>query len=307
MRASEIRQRLKPWMLPAAMVSGLLFHNYISYVAFLTPYLIFVMLFITFCRVNVREFRLSAMIGWLLSMQVVGAIVLYLCLQWLSRDVAQGVFICVFCPTATAAPVVTGMLGGNVPKLVTYSLVSNVVVAFTAPVLLAWIGNSDINMLSVTADIMVQVAPLMIGPLVAALTVGLLTPKFHHQVASRQAVSFYVWAVSLFIVVGKSVCFIMAEPADKIPEIIVLAVAAGVVCVLQFRIGRRIGARYGDRISGAQGLGQKNTVLAIWLALTYLNPISSVGPAAYIAWQNTINSVQLYYKQRADQRKNAQC
>ena len=57
---------------------------------------------------------------------------------------------------------------------------------------------------------------------------------------------------------------------------------------------------YGDPISGAQGLGQKNTVLAIWLSLTYLNPISSVGPAAYIAWQNTINSIQLYLKQRRD-------
>lgn len=295
---------MKPWVLPAAMVSGLLFHSYISYVAFLTPYLIFVMLFITFCRVDVREFRVSAMIGWLLAVQVAGAVALYLCLQWLSRDVAQGVFICVFCPTATAAPVVTGMLGGNVPRLVTYSLVSNVVVAFTAPALLAWTGGSDMELMPVTIDIMRQVAPLIVGPLAAALTAGALAPKIHHQVASRQGVSFYVWALSLFIVVGKSVSFIMAEPAEKIPEIVVLAASAGIVCGLQFWIGRRIGGRYGDRISGAQGLGQKNTVLAIWLSLNYLNPIASVGPAAYIAWQNTINSVQLYYKSKSSAGKN---
>ena len=54
----------------------------------------------------------------------------------------------------------------------------------------------------------------------------------------------------------------------------------------------------GDKISGAQGLGQKNTVLAIWMAMTYLNPLSSVAPAAYVAWQNTINSWQLYRHQR---------
>ena len=32
--------------------------------------------------------------------------------------------------------------------------------------------------------------------------------------------------------------------------------------------------------------------------MTYLNPLSSVAPAAYVAWQNTINSWQLYRHQR---------
>ena len=137
-------------------------------------------------------------------------------------------------------------------------------------------------------------------PLVLALAMRAVTPRLHRELGSRQSVSFYIWAVSLFIVVGRSVSFIMAEPADRIPEIVALALGAGVVCALQFLVGRRIGAHYGDRISGAQGLGQKNTVLAIWLALTYLNPVSSVGPAAYIAWQNTINSVQLYYRQKRE-------
>ncbi len=300
MRASEIRQRLKPWMLPAAMLSGLLFHSYISYVAFLTPYLIFVMLLITFCRISPREIGLSPMIGWMLAVQVGAAIGVYAALRPLSDDVAQGVFICVFCPTATAAPVVTGMLGGSVPKLVAYSLVSNVVVAVTAPLLLSVIGSGDVDVMATTLAIMRHVAPLILLPLVLALAMRAVTPRLHRELGSRQSVSFYIWAVSLFIVVGRSVSFIMAEPADRIPEIVALALGAGVVCALQFLVGRRIGAHYGDRISGAQGLGQKNTVLAIWLALTYLNPVSSVGPAAYIAWQNTINSVQLYYRQKRE-------
>jgi BASS family bile acid:Na+ symporter len=39
-------------------------------------------------------------------------------------------------------------------------------------------------------------------------------------------------------------------------------------------------------------------VLAIWIATTYLNPIVSVAPAAYILWHNSINSIQLYLHQR---------
>ena len=118
--------------------------------------------------------------------------------------------------------------------------------------------------------------------------------------ADRQAVSFYIWAVSLFIVVGRAVSFVMDEPAAAVPEMILLAILSGIVCCLQFWIGRKIGRRCGDRIAGAQGLGQKNTVLAIWMALTYLHPVSSVAPAAYVAWQNTINSAQLYFKMRRE-------
>lgn len=298
MRGAVIRQRLKPWMLPIAMLGGVVFHQWIGYLAFLTPYLIFVMLFVTFCRINPGEFRITRLSLYLLAIQLFGSLLVFLTIRPLSIDVAQGAFICVFCPTATAAPVVTGMLGGSVPRLVTYSLVSNVAVAVTAPFVLSHTGAADIGMLESIRAISWHVAPMILLPLVIALTVRRVAPGLHREVGSRQSVSFYIWAVSLFIVVGKSVSFIMAEPSGRIPEIVALAVSAGVVCGLQFFAGRRIGALCGDRIAGAQGLGQKNTILAIWLALTYLNPITSVGPAAYIAWQNTINAVQLYRHER---------
>ena len=92
----------------------------------------------------------------------------------------------------------------------------------------------------------------------------------------------------------------MTEPAAAIPEMIAMALIAGLLCGGQFVVGRKIGRRYGDPVSGAQGLGQKNTILAIWMSLSYLNPISSVGPAAYIAWQNTVNSLQLYFKTKRE-------
>ncbi|MDE7135573.1 MAG: transporter, partial [Muribaculaceae bacterium] len=60
-----------------------------------------------------------------------------------------------------------------------------------------------------------------------------------------------------------------------------------------FYIGRKIGKKFGDTVSGGQSLGQKNTVLAVWLAMTYMNPTASIAPAAYIAWQNIVNSWQL--------------
>lgn len=297
MNVAILRQRLKPWMLPIAMVGGLLFHNFIEAIAFLAPYLIFIMLLITFCRVKPSEFRVTRLSGLLITVQIAGAIFLYLALAPFSRELAEGTFICVFCPTATAAPVITGMLGGSIPRLATFSIVSNVCVAILAPILFTLMGSeAQISFLDSITLIATRVVPLIILPLFTAFALLRLAPKVHGEIASRQSLSFYIWAVSLFIVVGRAVSFIMAEPADMIPEMLCLAGLSLAVCCGQFYIGRRIGTRCGDKIAGAQGLGQKNTVLAIWMALTYLHPIASVAPAAYVAWQNIINSAQLYFK-----------
>lgn len=297
MKMSVLRQRLKPWMLPIAMAAGMVFHDFMGRIEFLAPYLIFIMLFITFCRVKPKEFRVTSLSWGLLTVQIVGAIAIYFCLLPLSPDIAQGTFICVFCPTATAAPVITGMLGGSVPRLATFSIISNITVAILAPILFTLMGSdAGIPFMDALITISAKVMPLIILPLVLALLALRFTPKLHKAVAERQAISFYIWAVSLFIVVGRAVSFVMDEPAEAVPEMILLAIFSSVVCCGQFWIGRKIGRRCGDKIAGAQGLGQKNTVLAIWMALTYLHPITSVAPAAYVAWQNTINSAQLYFK-----------
>ena len=70
------------------------------------------------------------------------------------------------------------------------------------------------------------------------------------------------------------------------------------LCFLQFAVGRYIGKCYGDKIAGGQALGQKNTVLAIWMAQSYLNPLSSIVPTIYILWHNLYNSIQMMQKER---------
>lgn len=301
MNIALLRKRIKPWILPIAMVAGMLFHDFMVQIEFIAPYLIFIMLFITFCRVKPHEFRITALSWSLLSVQIIGALALYFIIAPMSVDVAQGTFICVFCPTATAAPVITGMLGGSVPRLATFSIISNIAVALLAPVIFTLMGSdAGIPFSDALLTISAKVMPLIILPLVLALCLLKILPKVHRAVAEKQAVSFYIWAVSIFIVVGRAVSFIMDEPTEAIPEMIILAIFSGIVCCAQFWIGRKIGRRGGDKIAGAQGLGQKNTVLAIWMALTYLHPVSSVAPAAYVAWQNTINSAQLYFKMRRE-------
>lgn len=298
-------RKLKPWMLPIAIVGGMLLHEPLSAVAFVSPWLIFVMLLITFCRVNPTDIHhqwqshRSELIG-LLAVQTIAAPLLYLLCLPMGPLVAQGAYLCVLCPTATAAPVVTGMLGGSVARVATYSILCNVATAVIAPFALTIIDSgAQVDFMTACLLIARKVGPLILGPLLIAFAMRKFAPKMHHRIANHQSISFYLWATALFIIVGNAVGMVIHEPADQIPAMILLSGVALASCIGQFWLGRKIGRMNSDTISGAQGLGQKNTVLAIWLATTYLNPITSVAPAAYIIWQNIINSAQLMRKASA--------
>lgn len=282
------------------MVLGLLTHNFIGVLAPAAPILIFMMLLITFCKINPSEIRITPLTGWLAAIQLTLSFAVYAVTLPFNPLLAQGLFICVFCPTATAAPVITGMLGGSIPNVAVYSIIINAAVALLSPVLFPLINNGEASPDLCTSVFAVakKIVPLVFLPLVTAFVLRAKAPRLHHAIATHQSLSFYMWAVSLTLVVGTSVSFVMKEPPALIPLMVLLALGAGVVCVLQFAIGRLTGKHYGDKISAAQSLGQKNTVLAIWMALSWLNPVTSVAPAAYIAWQNSINSLQLYLHQK---------
>lgn len=105
--------------------------------------------------------------------------------------------------------------------------------------------------------------------------------------------SFYLWLVSLTLVIGRTTCFILDTEADPFVEV-ELALVALVLCLVQFSVGRMLGRAAGDVVAGGQSLGQKNTVLAVWMALNFLDPVASVAPTAYIVWQNFVNSYQIW-------------
>ena len=160
------------------------------------------------------------------------------------------------------------------------------------------IRGGEIDFINSFSQICTEVIPLLLLPLATAVALKHLMPKAHRFISGHQSSSFWIWAVSLFIVMGQAVSFMVRQPASEFMQMSWLALAALVACCLQFFIGRKIGWHYGDPVSGAQGLGQKNTILGLWMSLTYLNPIISVAPASYIVWQNAINSWQLYRKNK---------
>lgn len=281
------------------MITGAVFYRYVQIISFLTPYLIFIMLLVTYCKLSLRNMNLSPLHAWLLGIQVIGSLLIYVLLYSFDPLVAEGTFICVFCPTATAAAVITGMLGGDIACLATYSLLSNMTVAIIAPFIFSFMGDHiSLPFFESFLKIGTEMIPLLIFPFVCALILQKFLPKVHSALQNHQSISFYLWAISLTIVMGKTVSFIASRGNAEYKEEILIALFALIVCILQFILGKLIGKKYYNTIAGGQGLGQKNTVLAIWMALTYLNPLASIGPASYVVWQNSINSLQLWIREK---------
>ena len=59
--------------------------------------------------------------------------------------------------------------------------------------------------------------------------------------------------------------------------------------------------KYDETIAGTQTLGQKNTVFAIWMGATFMNPVTATAGGFYSVWHNLFNSYQMY-KARKEQK-----
>ena len=309
---------LKNWTLPMAMLSGTLGYfilanvpflaptkPYISdLIAYITPLLIFAQLLLTFCKVeNLNELKPKAWHGWLLLIQTLSCLALAALLVCcpmpeVYREVFEGAMVCLICPTATAAAVITGKLGGSASTLTTYTLLSNLLAAVAVPLVFPLVEpHADMTFFAAFLKILSKVFPLLLFPFLLAWFLRLFMPRVHYFLLGFHDLAFYLWGVALAIVSGQTVRSLVNSDAPVSVEILI-ALAGLITCCLQFFLGKRIGGHYNDRISGGQALGQKNTVLAIWMAYTYLNPLSSVGPGSYVLWQNLINSWQLWKKRK---------
>lgn len=291
--------KIKSYMMPVSMLTGAFGFPYLSQLGFLMPYLIFAMLLITYCNISLKDIRFSKLHLYLLAVQLLGSISLYGLVYYINPLVAQSVLICILAPTATSAVVIAGMLGGNVASLTAYSLLSNIAVAVAAPLIFAWIGNdAGLSFWTAFVAICQQIIVLLILPLLIAVFLQYCMPKAHAVLKKTQSLSFYLWNVALIVVTARIILFITEQDAKNYLTEVIMAACAMVICVGQFWLGRKLGRRFDNTVAGGQGLGQKNTILAIWMAQMYLNPISSIGPGSYVLWQNIVNSYQVWRKRR---------
>ena len=312
---------MKDWTLPVAMGLGAVLYFIFAFVPALDdaaqffsplmdailPVFMFLVLFVTFCKVDFRQMRPVWWHLWVLlfNLLLVGMVMLTLLLMQPSPSVKillEALLMCVIAPCATAAAVVTQKLGGNLEQTTTYTFLSNFLTVLLVPVCFPMIEKGgDASFWAAFWKILYQVVVLLVLPMLLAYIVKHHMHRLHQRIISVRDLSFYLWGCSLMIVTGATLKNIVHAQASLL-LLASIALLGLVLCVVQFSVGRYIGHYFHHTQEAGQALGQKNTAFAIWMAYTYLNPLASVGPGCYILWQNIVNSVEIWHHDKHEGR-----
>lgn len=311
---------LKDWTLPAAIVVGSVCYLTFRWVPALDeagnwlgpvfdtlfPVSVFLTLFVTACKVDFHDMRphrwhLGVLAAQLLLVAGNVGIVF-----WVQADLEQkllweAVLTCIIGPSASAAPVVVGKLGGNISTMTSYTLISSLASALMIPGVFPLLeasadvsqGGETIDFMSAFLMILQKVSMVLLLPLALGWLMQHGAKRLCKRLVSVPDLSFYLWAFSLSITTGITVKNIVNSEAS-LKLLLWIAAACFLLCWVQFFIGRFIGRHLGEEINSGQALFQKNTALSIWVAYMYLNPVASIGAGCYVLWQNIINSLELW-------------
>ena len=275
----------------AAFVLGFLC-PWASTLSWMIRWMIVAMMFFVFLQMkfSLRAFRL-AHLKILLANVVIGVGAWMLLRPFCGDVLAQAAFFTGITPTATAAAVIVGLLGGRVEYAVSAFLATNFGVAVLLPFLIpVAIGNTAPGVFLHVVNSLLIVIGI---PLAVAIPVRLVYRKATEIPKKYKDITFFLWVATIFLIIANASAFLHLHKEISNQVLVEIAVISLGLCVFNFWFGRFLGGKKFRRES-SQVLGQKNTTLTIYLALTYANPLVALGPTFYVLWHNAWNTYQLH-------------
>lgn len=303
--AHRLLALFKNYALPIAILLGIVLHRPLVeyHITDVTPYMIVLMLFFSFLKISIRDIHFSPYLFGLTFLQIALAMGSYYLIEGSGLPYAsvwaQGIMICFLCPTASASPVVTGLLGGEVATATSFVLLNTLIISLLSPLLLGLVSDTQLPLLVTAWAILKRIAPIVLTPLILSELLRRFFSSWHRRLLKIPLAAFWVWVITLTLIMAKTFHFVFQEPRSMAFPLLVLALLGGVGCLVQFFLGKVLGIRLmGEPVTLGQGLGQKNSTIGIWMVHSFLNPVASVAMAAYSIWQNLFNSWQLIRKEK---------
>ena len=302
-------------MLPVAIVLGISLYLAYRGLPFLHPagevlhkvasegqrLVIALLLFFQFVKVSPHDLQPRRWHIYTLLFQVISFLVLAVLTAftkgYVGRVLLECAMLCLICPTAAAAGVVTEKLGGSLAETITYVVIINVAATFLIPIVIPMIRPSDeFGFWAYVGHIALKIFPVLILPALVAWTIRYTTHKLQRWLMRLSRYAFYIWGVGLTLamVLATRALILSDLPAFAVALVVAVSLAA---CALQFAYGRFIGKRVAKdngKTTVGQAMGQKNTGFLIWLGYNYMTPVTSVAGGLYAIWQNLFNSWELY-------------
>lgn len=310
----RIIQFVKDWTLPVAIMVGTVVYMTFYHVSqldaigcamapvfdFLFPFLVFLSLLVTFCKIDFRQMRLHRWHMGVLAAQLLLVALNIAVILWAGEDALlwEAVLTCSIGPTAAAASVVASKLGGNISTMTTFTVLSSLVSAVLIPLVFPLLEQSaGVTFFQAFLIILQKVSMVLLLPLLLGWLMQRYAATVCRCLTAIPDLGFYIWAFTLSIMTGVTLRNIVHSEASSL-LLLLIAVATFLLCFLQFGLGRLVGRYLGEEINSGQALFQKNTALSIWVSYIYLHPVASVGAGCYVLWQNIINSLELWQHNR---------
>ncbi len=237
-----------------------------------------------------RVVVLPPVLGWLA----------YFALSGYSSVLADAGFLAAAAPTALATSVMVGFLGGSVAFAATTTFLGNLAAGFYLPLSVWWMGKGGGATPSLGSlwGILIPTLQTLLVPLLLAWGIRRFVPQLASGLGRFKHPAFYAWMFTVFASMSRASHHVH-EQGYGFGVLWPFAAVALAVCVLNFVLGWVVGARE-LRWESSQCLGQKNTILTIWVALNFLDPLAVLGPLSYLVFHNLWNALQLW---RAEQKE----
>ncbi len=289
-----MKQQLRSVSMVLAFLAGGFFHEQLAPFEWWLPIGICVMLSITFIGLDVRKLRPVRMHFWLLlSIQALGV-----GSWWLAKlagypVLAESLYYCAAAPIASASPIIVGLLRGNVEFSTTAMVLSQVVFAIVTPFILPLVVHGDsLGYLELMGVVAYQIFIVLGIPAILSVVLRLTYPPCQTWAPKLKDASLGIWVVNLVVLTAGGVERII-ERGYSFHDMWPMMLGAALVCLIGFTAGYRLG--YPDlKRECSQGLGQKNTVLTLYMAAqSYASPLAYIGPVFYVFCHNMANAIQL--------------
>ena len=256
----------------------------------LIRFLVMFMLFLGFLIIKFDRKILTKELLYIVIANLLIPIPVYYLTSSFGHDIAQAAFLVAATPTGVAVPVVIEFLHKKTSFAAMGVLLTNVTMAVALPLALPLISEykGEIGVYHTVSSIFITV----FIPLVAAIMVRRIGGKIYAIALRLRFLSLYLWAFAIMLACAEARHFVIEY---EIPFSILIATGKIVIliCAFNFIMGYLLGGRRFWRESG-QVLGQKNTIFSVWLGITFLNPVSAIGPVCYIICQNIFNCIQIF-------------
>ena len=295
-------QQVRSLSMVLAFVVGAYFHREIAPFVWWLPIGIAVMLSITFIGLDVKKLKPHRMHLWLiLAIQLTG-IGFWLPVRLAGYPVlAESLYYCAAAPIASAIPIIISLLRGNVEFCTTAMIISQVFFAVVTPFVLPFVvSDCDMSYGELSWVVAQQIFTVLGVPAIISTILRWVYPPCRGWAPKLKDLSLGIWVVNLLVVSSSGVQRIV-ERGYSLHEVWTMMVGAAVICAFGFIAGYRLG--YPDlKRECSQGLGQKNTVLTLYIASQhYASPLAYIGPVCYVFCHNFANAVQLALASRENQ------